>query len=205
MRKMLDFPGLHSKLNLRFSCVTISPLLVFFLCCLYYFGWGNLLGKLILAAILHEVGHLMILLILRKKVFDIEFGCMGAKIKTESLSYAEEILCAVSGPLINLLLYAIFLGKDASFAACNLILALYNSLPVYPLDGGRVFKSVLCFFLSDLTAERISRIFNIIICLLFLLIALYLTAAYHIGLWPLLTAGMLFLKVGHAFDGEDKE
>ena len=60
------------------------------------FQW--LLGVL-LAALLHEAGHLLALHILRARVVSIRIGCRGAEISVLPLLYWQELLAALAGPV----------------------------------------------------------------------------------------------------------
>ncbi|HTV48091.1 MAG TPA: site-2 protease family protein [Phycisphaerae bacterium] len=44
----------------------------------------------------------------------------------------------------------------------NLALLIFNILPIYPLDGGKIVWSILWFFLGDATALRVAAIFGLV-------------------------------------------
>lgn len=99
-----------------------------------------------LAAAVHEFCHILMLQICRVPIRSIRLGMGGAMIQTIPLSPMQELLCAAAGPagsLLCLLLLRIF----PLFALCGLLQGLYNLLPIYPLDGGRILQSLcLCCF-----------------------------------------------------------
>ena len=102
-------------------------------------AWG--MGA-ILAASVHELGHLLAILACGGEVLDFTIGCDGAKMETTPMAAGREILCALAGPLGSFSLLAI--GNHFPEAAlCGMVQGLYNLLPIYPLDGGRVIR---CLF-----------------------------------------------------------
>lgn len=98
------------------------------------------------AAAVHEFCHILMLQICRVPIRSIRLGIGGAIIRTMPLQPRQELLCAAAGPcgsLLCLLLLRIF----PLFALCGLLQGIYNLLPIYPLDGGRILQSLcLCCF-----------------------------------------------------------
>lgn len=106
-----------------------------------------------LAAILHELGHLVALRLLRGRVEALRFRLSGAEIcyRGTGISYGGEVLLALAGPGMNLLWAAVLALASRwypedflyRFIGCHLVLALFNLLPALPLDGGRMLQSAL--------------------------------------------------------------
>ena len=93
------------------------------------------------AAYIHELCHIAAILLCKSSVYSITVSGTGAKIHTAPLSCYQECLCALTGPCGSLLLtgFAYWIPR---IAFCGLVQGLFNLIPVYPLDGGRVFR---CF------------------------------------------------------------
>jgi Zn-dependent protease len=124
--------------------------------------------------LLHEAGHCLISVRCGIPVHSITLSCMGgvAEIAHEPRSPRDEVWIALAGPLVSLGLGLAFLAlaflfdaRQALFPAllaawlgwANLFLLLFNLLPGYPLDGGRVLRSLLWARSGQIdTATRIS-------------------------------------------------
>ena len=105
-------------------------------------GWEPLLTVLGASAV-HELGHWAVLRALGAEVTGFRLSALGAVLETDSgrLSYGGELAAVLAGPGANLLaaLALTALGKGCWPAAvgANLVLCVFNLLPIRPLDGGR--------------------------------------------------------------------
>ncbi len=159
------------RIGLHYTWFVILLLLVFSLSAVFragYPGWGGVLpfatalatALLFFASILlHELGHSLVAIRLGVPVRAITLFIFGGVAQTEkdSDTAATEFRIAIAGPLVSLALAGAFyvlerlLGpwSEAAGAACdwlahiNFMVAGFNMLPGFPLDGGRVFRALV--------------------------------------------------------------
>ena len=99
-----------------------------------------------LAAMVHELGHLTAMYFMGIPVLGFIIRPFGARIEAGSMEPGAEILCALAGPLAGAL--TVFAWKwFPELAAAGLVQTVFNLIPIYPLDGGRVVRNICCKFL----------------------------------------------------------
>jgi hypothetical protein len=130
----------EKKEGFVFSVSPLAPLP--FLCCLIL-NDGPLFFCACLAALLHELGHVVAIYLSGGRVRKFAIHPFGAEIVTgqELLTYGQSLFVALAGVGVNALcaLPLLFLGGPylvQVFSACSLALALFNLLPLSKLDGG---------------------------------------------------------------------
>ena len=123
-------------------------------------GIAILTSVIFFASVLaHELGHSVVALRNNIGVKSITLFVFGgvAQITSEPPKPKIEALIAIAGPLVSLSLGGIFLGiffaadgKNDSIAglayylgSINLMVAVFNMIPGFPLDGGRVFRAIV--------------------------------------------------------------
>ncbi len=171
---------------------------------------------LFISVLLHELSHSLVAKAKKIKVENITLFFFGgvASIDDEDLKPGTEFLMSIAGPLFSLLLFGIFyliyfINGNLFWTAItfylyqlNLILALFNLVPGYPLDGGRAFRALLYAYFKDLKkATRIAvlggRAFAIFL-ILFGLISIVNGSGG--GLWLILLGGFLYFIAGRSYE-----
>lgn len=120
--------------------------------------------------VLHEFGHSLQVRRYGIAVRDVVLLPIGGMARAERIPEQprQEIIVAISGPLVNfalaLILYAVMAVLDrpinpefdflASLFAINLVLGLFNLIPAYPMDGGRILRGLLATRVTYLRATR---------------------------------------------------
>ena len=103
---------------------------------------GSVLPILCAMAV-HELAHVVMMLACGGQVRRLTLRFADFQIAASGLGYRQELLSALAGPLVNLICGAAFCMQRPSFAAYSLMLGIYNLLPVWPLDGGRMLFCLL--------------------------------------------------------------
>ena len=96
----------------------------------------------LLAAMVHEVFHCIAVFLCGGQVRSLSLGTFGARIEASPMSAERDALCSLAGPLgsFSMVLTAEYFPEAALF---GLIQGVYNLLPLYPLDGGRITQCLL--------------------------------------------------------------
>jgi stage IV sporulation protein FB len=167
--------------NLKFK---ISPWFLVFGGVLVYFNLGKMFLFYLIAILLHELGHAVVAKRLGYKLSTITLMPYGTELSGEQtiFSLKDEILISLAGPFVNLVLiilnlalwwlYPIYYSFTELFVVANLASLLFNLLPVFPLDGGRVLLSVMSSKMTRKTAYYIIKILGIVIASIFFLLFL---------------------------------
>lgn len=113
-------------------------------------------------ALIHELGHLLAGILLKLKPEKIEIIPVGVtiafRLKTEDLNdkigksnklEIKKMLIAIAGPLTNIIMIWVVLKlqiniiQKISIIYANILIVIFNLLPIYPLDGGRILRGIL--------------------------------------------------------------
>jgi stage IV sporulation protein FB len=126
----------------------------------------------------HEFGHALTARRYGIRTPDITLLPIGGMARLERMPEkpAQEIIVALAGPAVNIVIWALITvllsaelrmsalqsiedpsqGFVARLAAINLFLALFNLLPAFPMDGGRVLRATLSVFMDRVRATSIA-------------------------------------------------
>lgn len=133
----------------------------------------------------HEFGHIQAARhfgIDTRKVVLFPIGGI-AYIRGAAKNATEELTIAAGGPLVNLLIVLIttpfiFFTPAANYNPLyllwliNLVMAIFNLIPAYPMDGGRILRGVLWCFMNEKKATKIAANIGLGFGFLFFLLGL---------------------------------
>lgn len=168
---------------------------IFFI--LFYFTKQiEVYAMIMIFAIIHELGHLLAGLLMGMKPEKVEIMPFGVsisfkikvkeynkRIKKGNLLEIKKIIVALAGPITNFIIILITynlnmdLLKSILIIYTNFLIMIFNLVPIYPLDGGRILKGILYIFLGKRKSEKyvntISKITVIIITTVSSILILY--------------------------------
>lgn len=127
---------------------------------------GAGLAALFASVVLHELGHALAARAFGIRTRDITLYPFGGVAALEGLprSPVGELLVALAGPAVNAALFVLFGGLAwatgswalGMIAALNGVMGLFNLVPAFPMDGGRVFRALLTFRLGRRRATELA-------------------------------------------------
>lgn len=145
-------------------------------------------GKLLISFIIvffHELIHYLAARHLGFTGFDIEILPIGTVLILKDIDEAtpmEDLMISLSAPIVNLLLAAIFYKFHIKYSIdlyyllfqCNFVIGIFNLIPAYPLDGGRILRDLINFRCIYKIANKITVYISIGIGSLLILYYLFL-------------------------------
>ena len=177
--KLCELFGIPIYVNISFA----------FLLFIFVMDFGDLLfgvaAALVLAisVTLHELGHALTARAFGYRTNDITLSLLGGCASLIALPRKawQEFLTALAGPLVSFFLAIVALLAREIFQVqnawlwgvlyymmwMNFMLGAFNLLPGFPMDGGRIFRSVMRLFLNranaTLVAMWVGRVFAILL------------------------------------------
>ncbi len=136
---------------------------------IYWLFGGGIALLMLVSVLLHELSHSLVSKSLGVEVKTITLFIFGgiAQMDEEPDTPIKELKIAIAGPLMSIFLFVIFsvlaylvnfinsseilIGTLRYVSTINLILAVFNMVPAFPMDGGRVLRSIIWKVKDDLT------------------------------------------------------
>jgi Zn-dependent protease len=156
---MIEFSVLKTVFRFRFDFFAAVAVLI-----LFYEQKIALWG--LCAALIHEAGHLLTMTLCDVPVRSVMFYGAGIRIDTknrrEFLPPLTDIIILAAGAAVNFAVFAycalFFESVSVSlFGAVNLVIGLFNLLPLSMFDGGRIISALTRAICSAERAERLDR------------------------------------------------
>ena len=134
--------------------IKFKPLFLVYVFLCVYLGWYNNIFFYVTAVVLHEYGHLVVAKTLGYNNKGIVFDLYGAGLKCDNyFQRKHDIIISLAGPFVNLIIILITIScwwlfpscysYTRELVVCNFFVMIFNLLPIYPLDAGRVLIAIL--------------------------------------------------------------
>lgn len=171
-----------------------------------------LMMLLFLCVILHELGHSLVAKVFGLPVQEILLLPIGgvAQLEKNPQKPLHELLISIAGPLVNLAIAALLIalaGVSGAFEslnprglvsgqpsapsgatmlawliAANVSLAVFNLIPAFPMDGGRVLRAILWYLMGFSKATRVASLAGQLI-------------AMGLGIWSMVNGHLLLTLI----------
>ncbi|PAB61366.1 M50 family metallopeptidase [Anaeromicrobium sediminis] len=187
---------------MKFFGVKINMAFILMLLIFFVFGYFEEIILAFIAVFIHELFHTIMARLLGYNIESIEIFPFGgvAKLKeTIALEPRDEILIAISGPLINLIIafigvnYKILINEF--FIYSNLGIGIFNLIPILPLDGGRIIRAYLSLNCGIKKATKIISIISKCLIVTMATYGLYMIKEDYSNIFVVLLSIFLYMAV----------
>ena len=177
--------------NFMGSPVNLNPL---FLILFLFFGPIEVIS-IFISVLVHEMAHAFVANRRGYFVKSINVGLFfgTAEIDINNIHERDSIPITFAGPLSNLLLFVLFLGLSPFivgtvlephllyFLFINLLLFVFNLIPIFPMDGGRILRDSLYLLLKDRRkSKKISAWISLILSISLVILSI-ITGSFILG------------------------
>lgn len=224
MKKSFSFPkiaGITVSIHWTFSLIILWIIYINFRAGLdvWQIGWSVLFVlSLFVCVTLHEFGHAMAARRYGIKTKDITLYPIGGVARLEKMPEkpVQELVVAFAGPLVNVVIMllllpfmlhfnfetdanenALVIGADnflPMVGIVNIWLALFNLIPAFPMDGGRVLRALLAMKTDRVSATATAALIGKVIAVGFIIAGFYVN--------PFLIFIGLFIIIGAQAEAE---
>lgn len=177
-----------------FPSIHIHPILIIFIIISFLTGTFVELFIILSIVLIHELGHYAMATFFNWRIQHIVLWIFGGVMKTEEhghTSIKEEICVTIAGPFQHILIYMTTFAIAGWGGAVtpilppsitdlifyyNTVILLFNLIPIWPLDGGKLLFSSLSLLKPYRQAYNVTIIFSIIASIALLMMPLFVTS-----------------------------
>ncbi|WP_077327219.1 site-2 protease family protein [Virgibacillus siamensis] len=166
--------------------IRLHPILMVFLVISFLTGTFVSLFIILAIVMVHELGHYVMAVYFRWRIRRIMIWIFGGVMDTDehgTRPLYEEILVTIAGPLQHVLIYLVLLllaqGEFIPLSLIDLalfyntVILVFNLLPVWPLDGGKLLFLLLSYKLPYRKAYDQVILFSMAACIIGLIVQLF--------------------------------
>ena len=191
-------------------------------------GMVSFLLSVFVCVLLHELGHAFAAKYFGIRTHDITLLPIGGVARLERMPEkpSQELVVALAGPLVNVVIVLILLPwvvfrysfpiEDTlgsvpfwnfdwltGLLGVNVVILLFNLLPAFPMDGGRVLRSLLAFWLNYHNATRVAVFLGRLMAVFFVATGFWIEqyVLMLIGVFVFVGAGRESVKTSSGFSG----
>ena len=138
-------------------------------------GHFRLYLNFMLLIIIHELGHIIAGIIFKWRLKEIVILPLGMISKFHTLinvSMLEELIVASSGIILQITFYYFFLRNNEYYDICNLIIIIFNLLPILPLDGSKILNNILNRLFSFKLSYTITIYVSFVLCFIIIILGI---------------------------------
>lgn len=202
---LFHLKGLYKK-------VKVNKYFILFLIACFAAGYLQEMLMMFLFVTLHELSHVITAVMFKYRIEKIELFPFGGVAKIDNLNGTHifsEIMISVAGPFSNIMTATILLifyeaGVNIPYYRyimnVNIALALFNLMPGLPLDGGRIVRAVLSYYIGFKKATHTAVILGKIVSVILLIIGIAAYAYGDINLSLLLIPFFIFISTNKEED-----
>lgn len=174
--------------------IKISYLFLFILTFSMFFDYFSQLFVLMIVILIHEFAHCCACIYYNIGISEIKIFVFGGVAKFQKHieeNAKQEIIIALAGPISNFifLFIALLIVNKFNikknyiiqlFLTANIIIGLFNLIPILPLDGGRIIRGVIGHCLGIKRATYIVIRLGYCICVLSFFVGIYMALVYNV-------------------------
>jgi len=182
---------LKNKIEVKKSFFVI----IFFM---FFLGYIKQFAVILIMVTIHELSHILAAKICGLNIEKIIFTPIGeiAVINNiERTVFFKRIAIVLAGPLSNMLiaLYAHFFNMNF-IRNINFSIALFNLLPIYPLDGGRILQYIISKRFGVIFANKLTIKISYIFCYIFFVLGIFQLILFNYNI-SFLCIGIYLIKI----------
>ena len=145
---------------------------------LFILGFAKELFAVFFSVTCHELAHIVVAKYFGLKCSKIILTPIGEIAVIENIDtqkFYKKILIVLAGPLSNifiLIFCLLFFPEQKFLIQSNLVIAIFNLIPIYPLDGGRIIHCLFADQIGILNANKFGAKLSKLLCRILLLLGI---------------------------------